>query len=77
LRDKSKAVALVDELFENPFITVARAAQLLKVSNPTARQAVILLQKEGVLEEVSGRKWGQLYLARPIIKIIENPTEEK
>ncbi len=77
LRDKSKALALVDELFENPFITVARAAQLLKTSNPTARQAVALLQKEGMLEEVSGRKWGQLYLARPIMRIIENPTDKK
>lgn len=77
LRDKSKALALVDELFVNPFITVARTAQLLKTSNPTARQAVALLQKEGMLEEVSGRKWGQLYLARPIMRIIENPTDKK
>lgn len=77
LREKSKALALVDKLFENPFVTVARAAQLLKTSNPTARQAVTLLQKEGVLEEVSGRKWGQLYLARTIMQIIENPDEQK
>jgi Fic family protein len=73
LRDKAKALMLLDELFVNPFITVAKAAKLLKVSNPTARQAVSFLQKDGMLEEVSGRKWGQLYLSRPILQIIENP----
>ena len=71
LKDKPRAVVLLDELFLNPYITVARAAELLKVSNPTARQAVLHLQKADMLKEVSGRKWGQLYLAAPIMKIIE------
>lgn len=71
LLDRPKAVALLDELFQNPYITVARAAEMLKVSNPTARQIVALLQKAGMLKEISGRKWGQLYLAAPIMKVIE------
>lgn len=75
LKEKPKATALLDELFVNPYITVARAAELLKVSNPTARQTVTLLQKAGMLKEVSGRKWGQLYLAGPIMKAIEKPAE--
>lgn len=56
LKDKPRAVLLLDELFLNPYITVARTAQILKVSNPTARQAVLHLQKAGMLKEVSGRK---------------------
>lgn len=71
LKDKPRAAVLLDELFLNPYITVARAAEILKVSNPTARQAVLHLQKAGMLKEVSGRKWGQLYLAAPVMKIIE------
>lgn len=71
LLDRPKAVALLDELFQNPYITVARAAEMLKVTNPTARQIVALLQKAGMLKEISGRKWGQLYLAAPIMKVIE------
>ena len=71
LKDKPKATALLDELFMNPYITVARAAEVLKVSNPTARQTVSLLQRAGMLKEISGRKWGQLYLAAPIMKVIE------
>lgn len=70
LAGSARASALLDQLFVNPYITVARAAELLEVSNPTARQAVALLQKQRLLTEVTGRKWGQLYLARPIMSII-------
>jgi Fic family protein len=72
LHQKPKAAALLDELFANPYISVSRAARLLKVSYPTARQAITWLQKEGLLEEVTGRSWGRLYLARPILEAIEN-----
>ncbi len=72
LHQKPKAAALLDELFANPYISVARAARLLQVSNPTARQAITWLQKEGLLEEVTGRAWGRLYLARPILAVIED-----
>lgn len=72
LRQKPNAMALLDELFVNPYITVSRAARLLNVSNPTARTAVARLQEDGLLEEITGRSWGRLYLARPILEAIEN-----
>ncbi len=72
LRTTPRAVELLDELFTNPYITVARAASALGVSNPTARQAVAALEKAGMLEEVSGRAWGKLYLAHPIMRVIED-----
>lgn len=71
LRDKAKPLALLDELFLNPYMSVARAERVLKVTNPTARQAVVMLQKKGMLEEITGRTWGKLYLARPIMETIE------
>ncbi len=71
LRDKAKALTLLDELFLNPYMSVARAERVLKVTNPTARQAVLMLQKKGMLEEITGRTWGKLYLARPIMETIE------
>lgn len=73
LQSKANALALLDALFINPYITVARAQKTLSVSNPTARQAVGVLEKEGLLKEVSGRKWGQLYVARPILAAIDKP----
>ena len=72
LRQKPNATALLDELFVNPYVTVSRAARLLDVSYPTARTAVARLQKDGLLEEITGRSWGRLYLARPILEAIEN-----
>lgn len=65
------AVRLLDELFKNPYVTAARAEKLLSVSNPTARQAVKRLEDAGILHETTGRSWGKLYLARPILEIID------
>jgi Fic family protein len=70
LASHGAAVRLLDELFKNPFITVARASKLLSVTNPTARQAVKRLEDAGILEETTGREWRKLYLARPILKIV-------
>jgi Fic family protein len=77
LRNKPRALLLLDQLFVNPYLTVARAAHLLKVSDPTARQAVQWLEKCGMLEEVTGRGWGRLYLARPIFNAIEGKTRQR
>lgn len=75
LAGKARALALLDHLYINPYITVARAERLLGVSNPTARQAVGLLQKHGVLKEISGRAWGKVYCAKPILDAVEKPAE--
>lgn len=70
-RDKPRARVLLDELFANPFITVARAAEILEVSNPTARQTIELLRDRGMLEEISGRNWRRIYRATPIMSAIQ------
>lgn len=72
LRQKPNALRLLDELFVNPYLTVARAIRILEVSDPTARQVVALLQGEGLLDEVTGRSWRRIYLARPILLAIED-----
>ncbi len=72
LSRKPNALKLLDELFVNPYLTASRAARVLEVTAPTARQAIALLQAEGVLGEVTGRSWGRIYLARPILQAIED-----
>ena len=72
LADRPKTVQLVDALLVNPYMSVARAQRLLEVSNPTARQAVARLEKLGLLTEVTGRDWRRLYLAKPILRVLEN-----
>ncbi len=71
LVDKPRAQLLIDELFKNPYVTVARAQQLLAVSNPTARAVINVLTNRGMLEEVTGRQWAKLYVSRPILRAIE------
>jgi len=64
------ALALLDALLENPFVTAGRAAKLLDVSNPTARKAIRALEGAGLLREVSRRRWGQVYKAEPVMRIL-------
>ncbi len=77
LRNKAKALILLDELFMNPYMFVSKAERVLKVSNPTARQAVKILEEQGMLQEVSGRSWGRLYLAKPIMNLLQPPGRGK
>ena len=71
LNRRPNALRLLDELFANPYITAARAARALDVSDPTARQAIGVLQEAGLVSEVTGRRWGRVYLAQPILEAIE------
>jgi Fic family protein len=71
VRLKPQALALVDVLFRNPYVTIAGAARALHTTNPTASNAVRVLETEGVLREVTGRSWGRLYVADPILRIID------
>ncbi|MCX6055612.1 MAG: Fic family protein [Chloroflexi bacterium] len=73
LRETPKAVALIDPLFQNPYMTIARATQLLNITHPTARQVIKNLEDAGVLQEVTGREWGRVYKANEISRVIESP----
>jgi len=69
-----KAANLIDQLFVNPYITVGRAERELKTSNPTARKAIEIMEKYGILRETTGRDWGKVYLASAIADAIQNPA---
>lgn len=64
-------VSLVDQLFSNPFISAPSAARAMNASLPTARKALRALEAKGVLVEQSKRKWGQYYVAKGILSIVE------
>ena len=57
-------------------LPVSRAEKVLRVSNPTARQVVRVLQDEGILREITGRTWGRVYLAPSILQAIEGEGGE-
>jgi len=76
LAGRATATALVDELFRTPYVTVAQAQRALGVSNPTARKAVESLVAVGLLSQVGDRKWGRMYVARPVLHALRTPLEE-
>jgi Fic family protein len=65
---RAGARALIDQLFVNPYTTATRAAGLLDVSGPTARAAIHDLVEQGILREITGKKWGQIFLADEILQ---------
>ena len=71
LASKPRAVALIDALFDNPYVTALKVQELLGVSDPTARQVISYLEREGVLAETTGRAWGKVYVAAPILAALE------
>lgn len=76
VQDAPKALALVDELFVNPHINVARVKKLLGVSDPTARAALAELEQAGLIHEHSGRQWGRQYIANGVLRAIEAPAAD-
>lgn len=76
VQDQPKALALVDEVLRTPFVTVAEAERVLGVTNPTARTAVKALVAVGLLEEVGDRRWRRLYVARPVLDVLNAPLED-
>ncbi len=70
----TNALALLDSLFDNPVITVPRAAKIMGVAYPTARSLVLGLLEMGILSrlELPGRK--QFYSARQLLDVLRRAT---
>lgn len=73
LAKRHRALTLVDDLFINPYTTVARAASSLGVTAPTASKTIRELERAGILKEVTGREWGRTWLAEPILSALATP----
>lgn len=69
--DKPRFLALVDQLFTNPYITAAHAQGVLEVSAPTARKMMEFLVERKLIEKLGERRWAKLYLSRPVLEAIE------
>ena len=70
-RGRVQAMALIDHLLTNPYLTIARAQRLLNVSQPTARTAVLTLERMNIIAETTGRQWRRVYVAKRILDAID------
>ncbi|MBX3409783.1 MAG: Fic family protein [Phycisphaeraceae bacterium] len=72
-KKQHRELSMIDDLFVNPFTTVARAASRLDVTQPTASKTIDKLVKAGMLREATGREWGRVWVAHPILMAVD-PT---
>lgn len=68
--ERPRALPLVDALFLNPYVTAVKVQQTLCIADPTARLLISFLEEKSVLEEVTGRSWGKVWVARPILNAL-------
>jgi Fic family protein len=73
---KGHALALADESFRTPCLTVPQAERALGVSGATARRAIRELLAAGLLEEYDQKRWPRVYLARPVLDAVLHPVED-
>jgi Fic family protein len=76
MKSKPRALALIDYLLTNPYITVRRAQRLLKVTQPTARSAILALEEAKIIVNRSGRNWGRVYVASDVLDVIDEKSQE-
>lgn len=64
---------LVEELFDQPMVTMAKVAELLGVTPNTAQKHIDRLVQHRILREVTGRKRNRIFVAEGIIRSIYEP----
>jgi Fic family protein len=65
------ALAIMDELFLNPYVTTTRLVKRLGVSFPTVQTTIDWLLKVGILREITGRQRNRIYCAEELLRAIE------
>ena len=65
------AIAIMEELFLNPYVTATRLSKRLKVSFPTVQSTIDWLVKAGLLREITGRRRNRIYFAEELLRAIE------
>jgi len=62
---------LIDELFETPAIRIADAEKILKVTAASASSNIKKLVGAGIIEERTGRKRDQVFVAMDIVRLMD------
>jgi Fic family protein len=67
--------ALVDQLAENPYVTISKAAERLGVAYTTAQRAVEKLEAASILVQTGGHRRDRVFCAQAILRILEEPAD--
>lgn len=66
---------LIDKLASNPFITIKKTAEAMNVSYTTMQRSISVLEKLGIVQEISGSKRNRVYCAKEIFSILEESAK--
>jgi Fic family protein len=66
----ASVIALLDHIFINPYVSLNGVKNKLNVSFNTAKNAVAMLVKEGILYEMTGQQRNRLYVATELIDLL-------
>jgi Fic family protein len=69
-RANTSALKLLDSLFVNPIVTARTAQGVLGATAPTARAAIRALEAQGILRELTGRRWGRVFQADELLDVV-------
>ena len=72
-RATASTQATLDGLFKNPYITARAVAEMTHTTPPTAQNIIDRLIKAGIVEEITGQKWGRVYCAQELLKALAEP----
>jgi Fic family protein len=62
---------LIELIFMRPVINVRVVREFLRVTFPAAQKAINALEDEGILTEITGGKRNKAYMAKKVLKILE------
>lgn len=65
------ALAVMEELFLNPYVTATRLRNRLDVTFPTVQGIIDRFVQDGILREVTGRQRNRIYCAEELLRVIE------
>jgi Fic family protein len=75
-RSDASSRRVASQLSAEPIITVARAAAVAGVSNTAAENAVRALETAGILKPLSAKKWGRLWEAQDVFRLLDEFERE-
>ncbi len=73
-RVPQEAARILDHVFANPFISIARHAQRMGISYQMAQRGVEFWIEEGLLQEGTGQQRNRIYLAKEILQLMAAPS---
>ena len=72
----AKAPLLAEKLFQNPYITVKKAAQILSVTYPTANTVIGGFVEHSILEIVPTRGRERIFAFREYLDLLHTSTDD-